>query len=366
MNPGFLSLFSRSLYRGSADRSHWLDPESKESRRMHEERERFAAAAIGFCLHHDDDFLWHFWRKVCRKRGESKPRTKPTVQIEPRRWSDLLLRWEGAVCAVEIKIGAALSDHQNPGKKAFAEPGGYGDFLAGFCAKQPMKCRRRYVVLGWEPDIETRSRNDELGLEIEQRRWADFEAGLPHSPLAEDLISLLSSFGIWQFTFRSMKNKKLSGKLGDIGSAIAILESVRDSLGWPKSTEVKAWQGDHWELGIYLGATARRKPVEGLAQQLKRINEPKDNCVAWFGYFAEKGNVGQRCVYVYCSKAARRRLVNRLNTAEFVVADEPGSDRDGPEGDYCAIVRQGRDELDDIEWLKTILETAGGMPHRNN
>src|SRR5947208_2449892 len=158
MNPGFLSLFSRSLYRAKAARLRLSEPDSIEDRRVHDERERFAAAAIAFCLRHDEAFLWHFWREVCRKKGEREPRTKPTVEIEPRCWSDLLLRWDKILCAVEIKIGAKLDDHQNPGKGAFSKRGGYGHFLLRHCRES--ECKGRYVVFGWKDKIEPRSKNN--------------------------------------------------------------------------------------------------------------------------------------------------------------------------------------------------------------
>src|SRR5437773_436287 len=86
MKAGFLSLFTRSLYRGTASRIRELEPESEEGRRVHEERERFAAAAIAFCLEHDRSFLQHFWKKVCGRTGDRKSRVMPTVEVEPRRW----------------------------------------------------------------------------------------------------------------------------------------------------------------------------------------------------------------------------------------------------------------------------------------
>ena len=352
MNPGFLSLFSRSLYRGSVARLHLLEPGSEEHRRVHEERERFAAAAIAFCLQHDNAFLWHFWRKVCRKTREPKPSTKPTVEIEPRHWSDLLLKWERILCAVEIKIGAVLADHQNPNKRAFSRQNGYGHFLSRLCRER--KRNGRYVVFGWEPEIAQWSKRNILGLEIEQRQWADLESGMPSTGLTNDLALLLSNFGIWEFTFRAMKKKKLSGELGDFGSAAAILESVRDKLGWPPSCGVIVWRD---QLGIHLPSYYRKKAIKGLAERLKRDNDVSE--VAWFGYLARPDEPAQRCVYVYCSKERRNRLVKRLKATKFVV-DEQQRDGDGEKAPYCVIVWKGKDQLDDITWFEATLEAAGG------
>ena len=94
MEPGFLSLFSRSLYRGTASRLRDLEPESEEYRRVHEERERFAAAAIAFCLKHSDKSRRHFWEKICKAPDD--PEQMPPIPtngifLEPAHWADLRL-----------------------------------------------------------------------------------------------------------------------------------------------------------------------------------------------------------------------------------------------------------------------------------
>jgi hypothetical protein len=358
MKAGFLNLFSRSLYRGGLSRLRDLDPESAEYKRVHEERERFAAAAIAFCLEYDRDFLRHFWRRLCKERDNPRQATAPKVEVEPRRWADLLLTAKNVLCAIEMKIGAPLGEHQNPKSKAFSKPGGYGDFLSKQC--QEHKCNGRYIILS-DKAIGLHGEEQVCGLEVEQRKWADLANGLPSTPLMTDLTKLLSSFGIWEFTFKEMKTKKLSGKLDDVGNAIKILKSVLDSLEWPDSFKVTTERdAEHWELGIYLSPYRRKKPVKGLAEQLTRANKaPEGEKLAWFGYLADAGR-GKRCVYVYCSKASRKHLVTRLKEADFVVDEE--RKRDGESGPYCAVVQGGRAKLDDIDWFKTALEAAAGKP----
>ncbi len=358
MRAGFLSLFTRSLYRGGLSRLRDLDPQSEEYQRVQEERERFAAAAIAFCLEYDIDFLRHFLRRLCNGRDSRRRTTPPQVEVEPRRWADLLLKTKNAIYAIEMKIGAPLRKHQNPKSAAFSKPGGYGDFLSRQC--QQGKCRGRYIILSDKP-IGLHGKEQVCGLEVEQRKWDDLANGLPSTRLITDLTRLLSSFGIWEFTFKEMKNKKLSGKLDDVGNAIAILESVRDSLGWPKSLSVTVSRDQqHWELGIYLTAYRRKKLVRGLAERLKRANKvPEGTNVAWFGYVAEAGRAAeQRCVYIYCSQASRKDLVTRLRGADFVI--DPERERDGEGGPYCAILQGGRAELDDINWFRKALEAAAG------
>lgn len=356
MKPGFLSLFSRSHYRSSASRLRALGLDSVEAQRLREERERFAAAAIAFCLHHDEVFLKHFWVRVCCDGQGQRSAATPSVEIEPRHWSDLLVSWEGNLCAVEIKNGAELKDHQNPAKSAFTNPGGYGRLLSGLCRDR--RCCGRYVVLGWGPGILPDEAQAVRGLKIAYRNWTDLLDDLPDSPLTSDLTSLLSAFGVWEFTFRAMRGKRLSGRLGEFGRAVTILESVRDHFGWPRSAFVEA---DFDQLGIYLKGYYRQKPVRGLAERLWAFSGQSrvENDLIWIGYLERNGESAQRCVYLYCAKGRRPRIIARMHAAGYVVDDQPGSDRDGQA--YCVVVWEGNEQLDDINWFNRALEVAGGL-----
>ncbi len=214
----FLNLFGRSRYGGSVSRIQELDPESEEGMRVHKERERFAAAAIAFCLKHDDAFLQCFWEKLCARDGDSKSHGMPTVEVEPRRWADLLLTSGDQLCVVEMKIGARLAIHQDPTSDSFFKPGGYGQFLKARCHEENL--RARYVVLGGELNRRLEKKNEGREIEVGQRSWDDLVNDLPDTPLTRDLSVLLSDFGIWQFTFKTMKDKKLGDNLGDVGTTL--------------------------------------------------------------------------------------------------------------------------------------------------
>jgi hypothetical protein len=108
VKAGFLNLFSRSLYRGGLSRLRDLNPESAEYKQVHEERERFAAAAIAFCLEYDSEFRRHFWQAICKQRATPRRPATPHVEVEPRRWTDLLLKAKNVLCAIEMKIGAPV------------------------------------------------------------------------------------------------------------------------------------------------------------------------------------------------------------------------------------------------------------------
>lgn len=354
MKAGFLNLFSRSLYQSGLSRLRDVDPESAEYKRVHEERERFAAETIAFCLEYDPDFLTYFWTRVCSKPADCRPAAAPEVEVEPARWADLLLTRNDILCAVEIKLGAPLAAHQNPNKREFSQLGGYGDFLSDRCRQ--LKCKGRYIILS-DKLIEPELRGRVCGVEVGQRQWKHLASGWPTTrPLLADLIKLLSSFGVWEFTFEEMKNKKLSGKLKEVGDAIAILEGVRKSLDWPERFRVQAWRTDHWELGIYLEAYSHNKPLRGLAERLNRSNDVSTGkTLAWFGYLAQPETANERrCVYVYCSERRRKSLVERLNCAGFAVDEERKREGD----DYCAVVLGGHPNLDDVSWFRQALESA--------
>ena len=358
MNPGFINLFARSRYGGRVSRIHELGSESQQSTGDHKERERFTVAAIAFCLKHDAAFLQHFWKKVCGQDGKRESPGTVTVEVEPRHWADLLLKGGDRLCVVEMKIGASLATHQNPTSNIFFKPGGYGQFLKTRCHEQNL--RPRYVVLGSQLKLGLEQRKKVREIEVGQRSWDDLINELPDTALTRDLSALLSSFGIWQFTFKTMKDKKLSGTLGDVGNAVTILESVRNSLGWPESSKVCTKVGEDdlsWELGIYLSAFSRNRAIEGLAARLQRENAPdKDDPAAWFGYLTRPDGKATRCVYLYCSKTTRKPLVGRLKRAGFTVEED--TERDGETGPYCAVLREGHDDLGDIDWFKKALEAG--------
>src|SRR5262245_45877936 len=118
-SPSFLRLFSRSGYR-SIMRQDDMSPDAKAER---EERERYAVAALAFCLKHDPRFLKHFWTKICRAPGESlhmPPIKADGILLEPPEWADLRLvsehRNKRSVWVIEVKAGVRLDPKQRPDK----------------------------------------------------------------------------------------------------------------------------------------------------------------------------------------------------------------------------------------------------------
>ena len=135
--PSFFRLFRRSHYVRPVA---WDDP-SAEAEAARKDRERFAVAALAFCLKHDPAFLRHFWQGICRV-PETDPDIMPPfaadgVLLEPPEWADLRLVSESKtgryVWVIEVKAGAGLEERQRPDKPhEFENPNsGYGALCRG-------------------------------------------------------------------------------------------------------------------------------------------------------------------------------------------------------------------------------------------
>ena len=104
----FLKLFSRGRYVTSPTIAQ-SEAESDEPQRRHEERQRFAVSAIAFCIKRDSSFRRHFLKVV----ADSENADICEVDVEPKRWGDLLLRGKDII-VLEFKLQALLAEHQRP------------------------------------------------------------------------------------------------------------------------------------------------------------------------------------------------------------------------------------------------------------
>lgn len=136
MKPSFYTLFKRGKY---------YRPHMREV-------ERFAVAAVGFCLQYDMPFRNHFWKKVCWKKGDPTSAEHATIEIEDKNWSDLKIKNGNCVAVVEFKAGARLDSKQNPMMpKIFWNKKGYGREMLNQC-----KSDVRFTILGYEKDLKLR------------------------------------------------------------------------------------------------------------------------------------------------------------------------------------------------------------------
>lgn len=118
MKPSFFALFKRGKHV-----RQWLVEvaDGIEGRRKRqakrEEAERFAVAAIAFCLKHDTQIRAHFLAKICGIQKPAKWRDAE-IEVEEKQWGDLTIIHRGrGVFVVECKIrapqGAAKSRKRN-------------------------------------------------------------------------------------------------------------------------------------------------------------------------------------------------------------------------------------------------------------
>ncbi len=356
MKPSFFSLYSRGRYRRQplslgAESSQASDIRPKRSR---EERERFAAAAIGFCIEHSLRFSNHFLRQICGKRIKLPKQTPVTVEIEPHRWADLRITTDSLVYVVECKIGAELADHQNPGHPKFAAAGGYGRVLKN--EQDESGLSHRYIVLGVLDNLNLPRRHKRLGIGLSQISWEALVEKFPSSPLLDDLSKTLGQLGIPCFIMRNAKNLRIGTGLMSVGQALTVLNAVAES---PELAECKLktqhylHEDDGWELGIYV--RSKQSPTS-FVKNLRRSTGFQDEWLAWFGYMpvGRKGTV-KRHVYLYCSKQQKSEQLAKKLQAKFRDA-RAEMDGDAP----CVIVRSSaRKEEPDLDWFRAVFKCAG-------
>jgi hypothetical protein len=213
-NPSFYRLFRRSAYYKLAED----DSDSEEAEHARKERERFAAAALAFCLKHDRKFLRYFWTSVCRVQADPSrmPPIKPRgILIEPPRWADIRLVADGFrkryVWVVEVKAGAKLEDIQDPRSNVFSRRDqGYGWFLRN--EEKDLTTRLRYIVFGPEENLDLPRYDSRLRIVIQQRGWSDI-ANLSASCLTEDLSQSLAILKIEPFAEKFMIKKAANIKI---------------------------------------------------------------------------------------------------------------------------------------------------------
>src|SRR5947199_2735394 len=188
MKPSFFSLFKRGRYLSAREDQD----DSKAATKRREERERFAVAALAFCLRHDEGFRRHFWERICRvPSGPAQmPRiTADDVAIEPPEWADLALSSEAGTDAylwvVEAKAGASLQPKQNPASPEFLERGGYGALLTAH--KPTERTRLRYIVLGATQHLGLPDGHPCGEISVQERSWGQLLDGITRKGIVGDL-----------------------------------------------------------------------------------------------------------------------------------------------------------------------------------
>jgi hypothetical protein len=193
----FLKLFARGRYVTSRSiaRSEAI---SNDPERKHEERERFGVAAIAFCATHDGEFRARFLQIA----AGLKKADIDLIDVEPKRWGDLVLEGEKDVVVIEFKLKASLGEQQDPSSKKRFTTVGYGSEIIKKYAWTGK--RLRYVIVGKE--IPKGCTKD--GLEYDSLSWpALLRRAGRETPLESDLLNCLGVLGVPVFLGRHMKKK---------------------------------------------------------------------------------------------------------------------------------------------------------------
>jgi hypothetical protein len=359
MKPSLFSLFQRSRYRRTLGLSDTLeDDEASENKWA--QRERFAVAAIAYCLKNDRDFFDHFVHNVCEAQTK-EDLEQFDVLIEQKFWGDLAIikRDEAAAYIVECKISAPLHAHQNPSTKTFWREG-YGYHMLEYF---PVRTQLRYVVLGYKPHLPAKK-----GPRINwtQKSW-DTVASTTKSPLILDLYDSLGKLGVTRFRSRITDTMKKAATAENACETYDVLKSAYEDLGLAEgrfSADIlcdlnEGW----WDFGLLIHTTRREADSAYFHGKLQRAVGSKGSRLGWFGYSQQDKKSGV-CfsVWFFCGAHGGRRLEERLRKSSRTRAYVQPRRADGsfevrmPKNIAEKAIRSG-----DKEWFFKVIRIAAGV-----
>jgi hypothetical protein len=361
MKPSFFSLFQRSRYRRTPGESDDPEDDLEASEDKWAQRERFAVAAIAYCLKNDRDFFDHFVRNVCRVQAEEDSR-QFDILIEEKLWGDLALikRDEAVAYIIECKISAPLGDHQNPSTKIFWQEGYGHHILARF---PDFRTQLRYVVLGFKRKLPARK-----GPRIDwsQKSWDALE-GVKNSPLIVDLYDSLGNLGVGRFRSRITNTMKKAATAENACETYDVLRSAYEDLGLAEGRFLADIACDlnagWWDFGLAIRTTRREADSGYFHGRLQRAVGSTGAQIGWFGYSQGDRKSGV-CfsVWFFCGPKARRSLEQRLKKKALTrVYVQPHR----PDGSFEVRMPKNIAEQTissgDKEWFVKVIRIAAGV-----
>lgn len=354
--PSFYRLFRRSCYVCGPNNA-----DAAEAAVKREERERFAVASLAFCLKHSEPFRRHFWTTICRSKDDQEtmpPLGADSIELEPRRWSDLrIVHEEGNrrfVWVVEAKAGARLDPRQDPSKSAFRKDGGYGKLLVK--AENGRETRLRYVILGHDRSI--KMPETVMGILVQERTWAHLHNGFSATGIIEDLFSCFGDLHINPFYMEKAKRITLRSGISGVAEAWTVLHAVCESLGISSSSrdfQVETDDNGSTWVGIYV-----KKPRKGegatFHHRLKTATGSK-GYLGWLGYWSKRDDNQYliRDAGFYCDATREKVILGRLRKAF------PRAETGCNEGDHSVYVSSPPNgSMNDFSWFTAAFQTAIG------
>lgn len=359
----FISLFSRSRY------AKWItsDDDSNGAEVDRFERERFAAASVGFCLKHSASFRNYFWRKVCRVDGDPNEVPELAIEVEPVHWADLRLsattRFGRFVWVVECKAGSPLDSKQNPDDAKFSEVGtGYGAIFRSQ-EEQVVGNHLRYIVLGANEQSNIHRDSFRSGIFCTWRRWACLLEDRPLDSLEADLYDCLGQLGLSCFRMKEVEAIQVNADLQAVVDAWDVLTVLggRDGCAFRSSYwRIAAGrpENNEFHLGAYLRRPHEQKKTSKLHHDLMSRLNPTGAILAWVGY--ESGskiqNGFRRSVWLYCEdKKTAESFAKKLRTRIPEITTSVERD-----GDWCAVISADKKATTrDLNWFQAVLKAVG-------
>jgi len=345
MKAGFFNLYRWGRYDGAGHRL------SSGDSAAHQERERFAVAAVAFSLRHHDKFRSHFLHNCCGIPSKLLAGHSPMITVEENKWGDLTVWVPGVwACIIEFKLGdglRALDDWQNPSMERFWEPGpprGYG--LAIRKARtdalgSPKLCK--YLILGWTGELRLSAHPH---LEFGRILWE--EVVPPNSSgdlFLNDLWDCLGNLGVPAFQLQKFKGMKLAQSTESSAQMFKLLEGVARHIGLnarrlPWNVGIDSDSGEaHFGLDI---------PRGGQFSKLSECIGGTGEFIAWLGYECPANARPRISIWIYAeTKDAQQKTQRYLKTANAEQLTR------SPDGTGLFATRTTAD--DDRRWFEKML-----------
>lgn len=323
----FLQLFARGRYvttRSIAQR----EAAASDTKVRHAERERFAVAAVAFCLEHDKKFLAHFGRVV----GIPTRAKVREINVEPKQWGDLVLRTSREVLIIEFKLGALLVKHQDPRKLLFTQDG-YGAKIRAQYPNQTV----RYLVIG-EPIARGRTRD---GLEFAGISWSKMIGSKrAETPLEGDLYDCVGTLGAPILSARRMTKRSLKSEVISAMEVYRLLQQAAAAAG-----DIPTGDSDSGidHVGVNIPAGGARP--DSRHAQLRKIVIPKGRFLGWIGY--EELDELSVSVWFYASATTCKPIRAKLAESSLGEVEQDRSS--------VGIRRRARNSFDHVRWIADVL-----------
>ena len=333
----FLKLFARGRYVTSRSIAR-KEAVSQEPQQKHEERERFAVAAIAFCYQHDPRFR-EFFLKVVANLKENEIET---INVEPERWGDLVLEGKRDVVVLEFKLQAPLGERQDPNSKGrLFTVSGYGSDIINKYGKTGK--RLCYVIIG--KDVPAGQKDN---LKYHAIPWSKFLRRTGReSGLERDLFDCLGVLGAPIFLSRHMKKKALTKEASGALEVYQLLERAVGNIRTGAATS----GSDH--VGLDLSSAGGTPKSQH--KILKDVVDPRGRSLGWIGYEPREEFEQQLClsVWFYCSQKGKKSVKKGLRKFQAEKRWKIVED-----GSSIGLLQPATSERDHEKWIGDVLKAV--------